>query len=186
MPLWVQILIAGLPAVLSFIAASISIQSANKARTAEQEATRMRALEERSAEKKYEMYKPFLQNFGDALTPGKTEKALEEMEETIANFQSFVTVWGSDEVVKAYFRFRTASPLDPPPLVTMRLMSDLMVAIRRDIAWPETGLSGVHIIGMRINDLHNQPQFLSAFEKPLRDVFKEQKWEPPAVTGWFD
>lgn len=186
MPLWTQILISVLPAILSFVAAYISIRSANNARTAEQEAARLRALEERTADKKYEMYKPFLQNLGDALTPGKTEKALKKMEETIANFQSFVTVWGSDEVVKAYFRFRTASALEPPALVTMRLMSDLMVAIRKDIAWPETKLNGTEIIGMRINDLHTQPQFSSVFKKPLNEVFKEQGWEPPAIAGWLD
>ena len=96
----------------------------------------------------------------------------------MADFQSFVTVWGSDEVVEKFYRFRVASPANPPSLVIMRLISDFLLAVRRDIAWPGTELDGMHMIAMRINAIDKQSDIRRALTMPLDELFSWQEWTP--------
>jgi hypothetical protein len=121
---------------------------------------------------------PFLKSLGDTLTPSRKEQAVKGQEDAMADFQSFVTVWGSDEVVEKFYRFRVASAGNPPSLVIMRLMSDFLLAVRRDIAWPGTELDGMHMIAMRINDIDERPDMKRALTMPLDELFAWQKWEP--------
>lgn len=174
LPLWLQI--ASL--IVTVLLAISAGRSARRAQSAEHEAARLRALEERVAERKYELYQPFLQSLGDTLTPSRKDKAVEGQEDAMADFQSFVTVWGSDEVVEKFYRFRVASATNPPTLVTMRLMSDFLLAVRRDIAWPGTQLDGVHMIAMRINDLDKNPDMHRALTMPLEELFTWKGWKP--------
>lgn len=176
---WWQIVVVGLPAVVSIFAAIWAGRSAFRAQAAEHEATRLRALEERVAQQKYELYQPFLQVLGDMLTPGRKAAAEKRLEDAMANFQTFVTVWGSDDVVNKFFRYRISASQKPPTLVVMRLMSDFLIAVRKDIAWPETKLGGMQVIGMRINDLPDHPELERALTISLKELFAEQNWTPP-------
>lgn len=172
--LWLQVASLVVTVALALSAA----RSARKAQAAEHEAARLRALEERVAERKYDLYQPFLKSLGDTLTPSRKEQAVKGQEDAMADFQSFVTVWGSDEVVEKFYRFRVASAGNPPSLVIMRLMSDFLLAVRRDIAWPGTELDGMHMIAMRINDIDERPDMKRALTMPLDELFAWQKWEP--------
>ncbi|MGP5055408.1 hypothetical protein ACTXJ3_10030 [Brachybacterium paraconglomeratum] len=174
LPLWLQV-----ASLLVTVALAVSAgRSARKAQAAEHEAARLRALEERVAERKYALYQPFLKSLGDTLTPSRKEQAVKGQEDAMADFQSFVTVWGSDEVVEKFYRFRVASAASPPSLVIMRLMSDFLLAVRRDIAWPSTELDGMHMIAMRINDIDEQPDMQRALTMPLDELFAWQEWTP--------
>lgn len=178
LPLWLQIVALAIPALVSIFSAVWATRSARNAQAAEHEAARLRALEERVAERKYDLYQPFLKSLGDTLTPSRKEQAVKGQEDAMADFQSFVTVWGSDEVVEKFYRFRVASATNPPTLVIMRLMSDFLLAVRRDIAWPGTDLDGMHMIAMRINDINKQPDMRRALTMPLDELFTWQGWEP--------
>ncbi len=178
-PLWVQIVALAVPAAVSIFSALWATRSARKAQRAEHEAARLRALEDRVAERKYELYQPFLQTLGDMLTPFRKDAASERLEAVMADFSSFVAIWGSDEAVETFYRFRVGSVASPPTLVTMRLMADFLIAVRRDIAWPVTDITGLHVIGMRINDLPEHPEMKRALEQPLAELFEAEGWTPP-------
>lgn len=139
----------------------------------------MRDLEARNAEKKYDLYKPFLSAIGDMLTPSRQAAARNTMEAALIDFQSFVPIWGSDEVVEAFYRFRRASSTEdpPPPQILVRLVADIYLAVRRDVAWPDTTVTGVHTIGVRINDL--TPELEADLSMPFSELVRKHDWKPP-------
>ena len=63
-------------------------------------------------------------------------------------------IWGSDEVIKAYFQFRTivlnASDLSAVALA----VESVLFAIRRDLGHKNQGLTSGMLLGTFINDLH--------------------------------
>lgn len=178
LPLWLQIVALAVPAVVSIFSAVWATRSARKAQAAEHEAARLRALEERVAERKYELYQPFVQTLTDLLTPSRKKEAEKRMEDTMADFQGFVTLWASDEVNEMFYRYRVAASTSPPSLVIMRLLSDFLLAVRRDVAWPNTKIDGMHVIAMRINDLGRNSNIGRALTMPLDELFTWQEWEP--------
>lgn len=179
LPVWLQITALAVPAVISVFSAVWATRSARRAQQAEHEAQRLRALEDRVAQKKYELYQPFLQTLGDVLTPARNKAAMARLEDVIADFQAFITVWGSDEAVRTFYRYRVSANSSPPTLVIMRLMADFLLAVRKDVAWPDTSISGLHVIGMRINDLAEHPEMKDALATPLETLFKSEGWTPP-------
>lgn len=177
----IQLLVVGVPAAVAVFSAWWAARSARKASAAEHEAQRLRALEDRVAEKKYALYQPFLQVFSDVLTPDRSDSATKKLPDAVADFQAFVTVWASDEVVEAFFRFRLASSTEPPVGITMRLMAELLLAIRRDVAWPRSAMTGIQAIGMRINDLPEHPELADDLAMPLPELFAKYDWQAPFV-----
>lgn len=179
LPLWLQVVALTVPAAIAIFSALWASRSARRAQRAEHESARLRALEDRVAQKKYELYQPFLQTLGDLLTPSRNAAASAKLEDVIADFQTFVTVWGSDEVVETFYRYRSAANTSPPTLVIMRLMADFLVAVRRDVAWPETRIINLHAIGMRISDLSEHPEMIEALAIPLNELFDREGWSAP-------
>lgn len=179
LPLWLQIVALVVPAAVAIFSALWASKSASRAQQAEHESSRLRALEDRVAEKKYALYQPFLQTLGDMLTPSRNAAATAGLEDVLADFQTFVTVWGSDDAVETFYRYRIAANNSPPNLVIMRLMADFLVAVRRDIAWPDTRIPALYTIGLRINDLAEHPEMVAALSLPLDDFLATQDWEPP-------
>ena len=111
LPLWLQVASLLVTVVLAISAG----RSARKAQAAEHEAAKLRALEERVAERKYELYQPFVQTLTDLLTPSRSEEAQKRMEDAMIDFQGFVTLWASDEVNDMFSRYRVAGSTNPPP-----------------------------------------------------------------------
>lgn len=174
-----QVLGMVVPAIVSVFCAIWASRSAFRAQAAEHEAARLRALEERVAQKKYEMYQPMLKVIGDMLTPSRNEQALKSLEDVLADFQTFVTVWGSDEVVEAFYRYRKSASVDTPVVINMRLMSDFLLAVRKDVAWPGTNLDARHVICIRINDMDKHPELEGQLLMPLEKLISENKWDAP-------
>lgn len=179
LPLWLQLLTSALPVAISIFSAVWATRSAHRAQQAEHEAARLRALEDRVAQKKYELYQPFIQTLGDVLTPARNQAAMARLQDVMADFQSFITVWGSDEAVETFYRYRIAAPTSPPTPVAIRLMADFLLAVRRDVAWPDTNITGLHVIGMRINDMADHPEMEEALTLPLAALFEMHKWKAP-------
>lgn len=179
LPLWLQIITLVVPAAVAIFSALWASKSARRAQQAESESARLRALEERVAEKKFDVYRPFVDAMGDVLTPGRSESALADLENVMADFQNWVIVFGSDEVVDAFFRYRTAANNAPPLMVTFRLMADLLMAIRRDVAAPDTKLLGIHMIASRLNDIAEHPELQENLSMPLSKLIEQEKWDAP-------
>lgn len=179
LPLWVQILTLATPALIAVFSAWWAARSARRAQRAEHDAQRARSLEERTAQKKYDLYEPFLTTLSDLLTPARKAAAEARMMDTMADFQAYVSVWGSDEVMEAFTRYRMASSAEPTSAIIMRLMADLLVAIRKDIAWPDTEVTGAQIIGSRMTDIGDHPEIKRAFEIPLDVLIAEERWAAP-------
>lgn len=189
LPLWLQLAAIALPTAVAIFSAIWAARSAHRAQQAEHESARLRDLEDRVAQKKYDLYQPFLQTIGDLLTPHRNEAAAAKLEDAIADFQTFVTVWGSDEVVETFYRYRLSANGSPPNVIPIRLMSDFLLAVRKDVAWPDTRISNLHPIGMRINDLPDHPEMTEALQLPLKELFAREGWaapfdvpEPPATS----
>lgn len=178
-PLWLQIVAIGLPAAASVVAAVVASRYAARARLAEGRAARLLALEERTSARRADVYLPFVKTLGDLLTPARRDLAVATMEDVMADFHNFVTVWGSDDVVASFYRFRRGSTTSPPPAIMMRLTADLLLAIRRDLAWPDSSTSALEIMGSRITDLEPGGDLESAFTMPFEALVKREKWAAP-------
>lgn len=177
LPLWIQILTIGFPAVVSVFAAVWAARSAGRARAAEHEAARLRALEERIAQKKFELYQPMLETLGTMMTPGQAESGLANAGKVMSDFQTFVSVWGSDDAVRAFYKFRIASSTNPPPMIIIRLVSDFMIEARRDLAWPNTQLTGREVMGMRLNE--TTPELEEALTLEFDALAMKYEWRAP-------
>lgn len=176
---WLQLFGIGIPALVSVVSAFVAARYASRSRLTEQQAARLLSLEERTADRKREVYEPFVATLGAMLVPSRQQAALASMETVMSNFQTFVMIWGSDEVVDAFYRFRRAAVLQPPAAITMRLVADLLIAIRRDVAWPDTKVTPLQTLGSRISDLEPGGELEGAFTLPFDDLARRENWRPP-------
>lgn len=138
-------------------------------------ATRIERLEERLAGKKYEFYKPLLDQFAEMLKPGAKPNGpllIDRMSEAT----TWLSVYGSDEAVLAFHRFMQCTYVSPPVPVFMRAYADLVMAARRDLSGgTETTL--VELMGIRLKDVYTNDQMRAALEAPSIDAAAE-------LIGW--
>lgn len=180
-PFALQIITIGVPAAASLLAALWAARSANRARQAESEAARLRQLEERLAEKKFALYEPILTALGELFTPGRSVAGTKRMENELPKFMTFVAMWGSDEAVETFFRYRQAAGSDPQPphQITLRLVSDFLIAVRHDLSGDQSRITGLEAMGMRITDLYSDPDGVDTFSLPLDALARKHGWTPP-------
>jgi hypothetical protein len=69
-----------------------------------------------------------------------------------------------------------------PMLVTSRLYAELILASRRDIGYPDTNVTALHIMGMRVTDMYSEAQYRRAMRLPFEELCREQGWTPPWLT----
>lgn len=175
-------------AIISAGAAVYAARSAIQARASEAEASRLRELEQRVSAKKIETYENILKVFGDMLAPKEARAAAPTMKKgagvdplatAILGFMNHAIIYGSDEVLRAFSRFRLASSADPPPQIVIRLVADFMLALRRDLDGGQSAATGIELIGMRINDLYAEPSLVQALTEPFDDLCDRVGWNPP-------
>lgn len=172
----IAIAVAGIAAVASIVAALISARSARSVKKSELDAQRIRDLEARISEKKYETYRPMINVLKDLLD----QRAVDEdiFRASVSEFATWVTIYGSDEAVGAFHNFMQAAYSSPPPVVLMRLYADFVIAARRDIGYPDTKVARKQFLGMRINDIYAHRLF-SDIDKPFADLCRDANWTPP-------
>lgn len=149
----------------------------------------MRELERRLSERKMEIYGRIMAALGNLLIPEearrlapkapKNKPSGDSLESAIFDFMNDVVIYGSDDVLQAFTRFRIASDANPPAPVIIRLVSDFMLAIRRDLDGGQSAVTGVELIGMRINGLYDEPKAIAALREPFEVVCAQNKWTPP-------
>lgn len=69
-------------------------------------------------------------------------------------FTERIVVWGSDEVVDAFYRFRNSNNVDGGQGAIL-CIEDMLLAIRKDLGHRNKSLSRGKILGLFINDIEN-------------------------------
>ncbi|HEV2639702.1 MAG TPA: hypothetical protein VGX23_31505 [Actinocrinis sp.] len=126
-----SIVIAFIGAAASVVAAIVAACYAKSTQRNDAEAQRARELKSRISERKYELYKPMIELFGDILdstkTAGMAERAA-EIQAKFADFSTWVNIYGSDGAIVAFHNFKQAAFHPPlPSLVATRLFADFLL-----------------------------------------------------------
>lgn len=176
--------LAAIPVIASATAALIAARSARSVKRSEAEAQRIRDLENRISERKYEIYQPIIQALGDVFDLEKAEEmkkgGTNDLTDMLRKFATWITIYGSDEAVRAYHNFMQGAFNEAPTLVTMRLYADLMLAARRDIG-ADTTVTPAQLFGMRLTDLYIEGDIHKAMTLPFLELCKRESWSPPWI-----
>ncbi len=112
-------------------------------------------------EKKIPIYEDFLEFWFRLLLADKLGKKPlkdQEISNAMAKFTQNLIIWGSNEVIRAYFNFRQYqlnikdSILD---YVVFNLFENMLFEIRRDLGQKNRNIKENQILGLFINDLAN-------------------------------
>ncbi len=185
MTIWIPVIVASLSALGAVVAAAIAGRSAGRTKKAEIEASRIVELERRVSISRAEIFEPMvaaLLRVWDLTSDGQTGDA-DAFEEAagadIRRFMHWVQIYGSDEAVRVSLRFMQAIYHSPPPNIVMRLIGELIVVARRELGYPETDITALEVLGMRITDVYTDPEIYADLTQSLPRVFARYDWTPP-------
>ena len=124
---------------------------------------------------------------GDILTPDSARPGAKPKPgakvgnamEGLLSFMNVAIMYGSDEVVETFSNFRRSASANPPGMISVRLIAEFMLAIRRDLDGGTSKLGALEMVGMRINDLDSNREFRDALTMPLDELYRIQNWTPP-------
>lgn len=107
-------------------------------------------------EKKIPVYEELIQFVFNIIRATKENKSLSEEETTefMFTFTERIVIWGSDEVVDAFYRFRNSNNVDGGQGAIL-CIEDMLLAIRKDLGHRNKSLSRGKILGLFINDIEN-------------------------------
>ena len=181
---WLTILVAVIPAIAAVVAAVVAARSARAVKRAEAETERIRDLENRISERKYETYKPMLEMLSNVFSQAKTSReALADADantDKFVNFSTWITVFGSDEALVAYHNLTKSFHYSPPIQITLRLVADFILAARKDIGYPDTDITRAQLVALRLNDFYEQGELLEQIMTlPLEQACKLAGWPIP-------
>jgi hypothetical protein len=181
---WITILVAGIAAAAAITAAIVAALSARSTKRLELQAQRARELESRISERKIDIYKPMIEMLGKAISPSAliNPPQPEDNSEKIGKFSTWIAIYGSDDTIKIYHNFMQAAFHKAPILVISRLFAEFIIAARRDIGYPETTVTALHLMGMRINDLYSENEYRLAMSLPFEELCRRENWDPPWLT----
>jgi len=173
--------LASVPALAAIVAAVIASRSAGRARESTAETERLRLLEQRVAQRKFEVYKPMIDFLGRMLSPGEAARiAEEEYVEKIGDFSRWVAIVGSDDAVRAFRNLMQGTYNSAPAAIVLRLFADFQIAARRDMGDPDTNITSLDILGMRINDLYQGDlQLAQTISLPFELACEREQWDIP-------
>jgi hypothetical protein len=171
----------------SVVAAWLASRSARAARQGELEAGRIRDMENRISERKYEVYLPMLEYLGHVFNQ-QNEESQKAIADSVANTKIFVdfsrwlAIYGSDEALTAYHNLVQAMNYNAPTLVLSRLITDFVLAARRDIGNSNSNASRTELFAVtfRLNDFYDQGDLTrQVMRLPLKKALKKAGWTPP-------
>lgn len=151
----------------------------------EREGARLQFLEQRLSERKNEVYQEQIDLLGRMLGPEEQRVGLDDTD-TSQKFQAFsawIGIVGSDEAVRAWSNLMQSTFHDAPPVVMLRLYADFQLAARRDLGDPDTTLTAVELMAVRIKDLYDDATFFTAMSLPLPEVCALNDWEIPWMSS---
>jgi hypothetical protein len=171
----------------SVVAAWLATRSARAARQGELEAGRIRDMENRISERKYEVYLPMLEYLGNVFNQQNEEsrKAIADpvaVNKIFVDFSRWLAIYGSDEALTAYHNLMQAMGYDAPMLVLNRLITDFVFAARRDIGNSNSKIARPELftVNFRLNDYYDQGDLAGQIMRlPLKKALKKAGWKPP-------
>jgi hypothetical protein len=182
---WITILVAGIAAAAAISAAIVAALSARSTKRLELQAQRARDLEGRISERKLDVYRPMIELLGNVIgnaAHGLQPVAPEDVSAKVAEFTTWIAVYGSDDVIKVYHNFMQAIFNQVPVVVASRLYAEFMLAVRRDIGYPDTSVTALQIMGARVNDLYSERDYRLAMSLPFEELCRRENWTPPWLT----
>ena len=181
---WITILVAVIAAVAAITAAIVAALSAQSTKRLEVQSQRARELEGRISEKKFDTYRPMIELLGSVIGSSTSGVQMDsaQTQARIAEFSTWITIYGSDSAVKTYHNFMQAAFNNAPALVASRLYVDFIIAARRDIGYPETSVTTLQVMGIRINDIYSETNYRLAMSLPFEELCQREKWVPPWLT----
>jgi hypothetical protein len=92
---------------------------------------------------------------------GKKQPTEKEMIKFMAEITQELVIWGSDEMLEAFYRFRmtsieNADGKDESPYKVLYMVEDLLLAIRKDLGHSNKNISRGKILGLFVNDMPNE------------------------------
>ena len=172
--------LASVPALAAILAAVIASRSASRARESTAETERLRLLEQRVAQRKFDVYQPMVDFLGRALTPGQATIPESEYVEKLGDFSRWVAIVGSDEAVRAFRNLMQGTYNSAPAAITLRLFADFQIAARRDMGDRNTSVTSLDVLGMRINDLYKDDlELAQTISMPFEDACEREQWTIP-------
>ena len=173
--------------VSSVVAAWLATRSARAARQGELEAARIRDMENRISERKYEVYKPMLDYIGHIFSQQSEESKQAIADQAAVNkiyvdFSRWLAIYGSDEALTAYHNLMQGMSYGAPLLVLNRLITDFLLAARRDIgnSGSRTSETELFTVAFRLNDFYSQEDLARQIMRlPLKKALKKAGWSPP-------
>jgi hypothetical protein len=121
-----------------------------------------REIEAEHRKQKAEMYDSFMEMWFDNLLKEKTgaESVTEsDLLVKMIGFTRKMTVWGSDEVLREFIRFREAvTQQTDAPMESLILLENLLFAMRRDLGHDNKNLNQTDLLRLFINDLDHETQ----------------------------
>jgi hypothetical protein len=179
--MWQSLIAAGIPAVAAVAAAVIAARSAAAARRSEQSAQAVRDLENRIAERKFTVYEPMIDLLRRILDPVEAKLIASDerkFRDDVSRFGAWVSIYGSDEAVAYFERFMQCTYRSAPAPVMIRMYVEFVLSARRDMGYPDTAITGEHIMGIRLKDAY-EPDWFHALTMPLGELFARESWSPP-------
>lgn len=184
-PLWLTLLLAAIPALAAVVAAIVAGRYAKASKASEVSAQRLRDLEQRISERKYDMYKPIVDLYATIFSKDDAEKAraLKQIPKELSKFTTWIGIYGSDEAIRAFHNVMQGSYSSVQPKIAIRLYAEFLIAIRRDIGYRDTLVTGRDLLGLKLNDLYqNGENYSWLLTAPFDEVCAKLGWSPP----WLD
>jgi len=181
----IPLVVAAVPAIASIVAAILAVRSARASRAAEIEAARLRDLEDRLAERRYDTYQPMIDLLRRMMDGTKTGTKVSERESTgkLSEFGAWISIFGSDDALRAYHNFMQGAFRGAPTPIAMRLYADFLLAVRKDMGDSSSASTQAEVLGIRINDLYDDPTFRDMATLSFEDLCKRHDWQPPWLTS---
>ncbi|MFI7022222.1 hypothetical protein ACIBMZ_05810 [Micromonospora sp. NPDC049900] len=178
-PLWQVFAVASVPGLAAVIAAVIAGLYARSSKVSEHEAQRVRDLESRIADRKYETYRPMIILIGDMLDSRKVAELGDTIPDRLREFATWASIYASDEAFRAFRNLMQASFAGSPAPILLRLYAEFVLTARRDIGRSDTTTTAEDVLGVRITDIYASDGLLWAVREPFEEVCRRVDWTPP-------
>ena len=101
----------------------------------------------------------------------------------IEKFMVWITIYGSDDAIRAWHNFMQAFSTPTPTFIGARLYAEFILAARRDIGYKETSVTAMQIMAMRFFDIYSDADYRKALSQPFAELCRDAKWTPPWLTA---
>jgi hypothetical protein len=170
---WIPVVVAVVSALAAAGAASRSVR-----------AQRMLELERRIAVSRGEIFEPLVEAFMSWWDLVGTDELDEQwftdnVMPTFKEFIKWVQIYGSDETVWIVHRYMQAIYANAPVNVAMRLYAELIIAARKELGFPDTRVTALDILGLRIHDIYGNGVPLPIVRLSERQLYAHEDWSPP-------